>query len=51
MTEHTIITADSRNMEQVQDGSINLIVTSPPYPMIEMWDDIFSKQNPDIRND
>jgi DNA modification methylase len=38
-------------MEQVHDGSINLIVTSPPYPMIEMWNDIFSKQNPDIRND
>jgi DNA modification methylase len=51
MTQHIVLTTDGRNMEQVQDGSINLIVTSPPYPMIEMWDDIFSKQNPDIRND
>ena len=24
------------------------MVTSPPYPMIEMWDEIFSKQNPTI---
>ena len=24
------------------------MVTSPPYPMIEMWDEIFSKQNPAI---
>ena len=28
--------------------SIQLIVTSPPYPMIEMWDDLFSDQSLDI---
>lgn len=27
---------------------MDLIVTSPPYPMIEMWDDIFSSLNPEI---
>jgi len=32
-------------MDEIADNSIDLIVTSPPYPMIEMWDEIFSKQN------
>jgi DNA modification methylase len=35
-------------MEQIPDGSVDLMVTSPPYPMIEMWDETFSKQNPAI---
>ena len=35
-------------MKAIEDGSIDLMVTSPPYPMIEMWDEIFSKQNPEI---
>ncbi|HRP83012.1 MAG TPA: DNA methyltransferase [Flavobacteriales bacterium] len=30
-TTHTIITGDSRSMDQLQDGSVQLIVTSPPY--------------------
>ena len=32
-------------MKDLPDESIDLIVTSPPYPMIEMWDQIFSNQN------
>lgn len=36
-------------MNGLDDNSINLIVTSPPYPMIEMWDDIMSLQNPIIK--
>ena len=35
-------------MSSIADGSIDLVVTSPPYPMIEMWDDIMGKQNPAI---
>jgi modification methylase len=35
-------------MKQIADDSVDLMVTSPPYPMIEMWDEIFSKQNPAI---
>lgn len=27
-------------MEELADESINIVVTSPPYPMVEMWDDI-----------
>jgi DNA modification methylase len=36
-------------MELLKNESIDLVVTSPPYPMIEMWDDILSAQNADIR--
>jgi len=28
-------------MSDVEDGSIALVVTSPPYPMIAMWDEMF----------
>ncbi|MCC7263471.1 MAG: site-specific DNA-methyltransferase [Candidatus Latescibacteria bacterium] len=28
--------------------SVDLVVTSPPYPMIEMWDAVFAAQDPDI---
>lgn len=30
------------------DESIDLVVTSPPYPMIEMWDESFAVQDPEI---
>jgi len=30
-TEHRIIIADSRSMEEVSSGSVHLVVTSPPY--------------------
>ena len=49
MTTHSVITANSNNMSQLENGSINLIVTSPPYPMIEMWDEMFSEQDPSIK--
>lgn len=35
-------------MSSINNSSIELVVTSPPYPMIEMWDEIMSKQNPEI---
>ena len=37
-TRHEIHFADSREMAAVPDGSVSLVVTSPPYPMIELWD-------------
>jgi len=40
-TTHKIIIGDSRHMDEVKDGEVHLIVTSPPYPMIEIWDDLF----------
>jgi len=41
-TTHRIVFGDSRRMHEVPDGSVHLVVTSPPYPMIKIWDDIFN---------
>jgi len=46
---HRIIIGDSRNMSNIQDKSINLMITSPPYPMIKMWDNMFSKQSSELK--
>jgi DNA modification methylase len=35
-------------MDGIEDQSVHLMVTSPPYPMIGMWDAVFSEQNPEI---
>lgn len=48
MTTHKIVVGDSRNLASIPTSSIQLIVTSPPYPMIEMWDDVFCDQDPTI---
>jgi len=47
-TRHRIHFSDSRHMEAVPDESIELVVTSPPYPMIEMWDPVFAVQDPAV---
>jgi DNA modification methylase len=48
ITTHKIIYKDSKQMKDLADESIDLVVTSPPYPMIEMWDQIFASQNDKI---
>lgn len=50
-TSHHIISSDSRKMNTVEDLSVDLIVTSPPYPMIAMWDDVFGSMNSEITPD
>ncbi len=47
-TTHKIIFGDSRKMDEIENESVHLVVTSPPYPMIEIWDDLFRKLNPSI---
>ena len=47
-TGHQIIFNNSNNMNTIPSDSIALMVTSPPYPMIEMWDELFADQNPAI---
>jgi len=47
-TNHKIFFGNANDMKQIEDCSIDLMITSPPYPMIEMWDEIFAKQNPVI---
>lgn len=48
-TTHSIIIGAAQNMGQLKNNSIELVVTSPPYPMIEMWDEIMAKQNPEVQ--
>lgn len=45
-TDHRLIISDAREMAVLDDTSIDLIVTSPPYPMIKMWDDVFARLSP-----
>jgi len=47
-TEHGVYIGNSNNLSRISDEGVELIVTSPPYPMIEMWDDLFSSLNRDI---
>jgi len=35
-TTHKIIIGDSRKRDEIENESVHLVVTSPPYPMIEM---------------
>lgn len=47
-TYHKVHYADSRDLRVIPERSVDLVVTSPPYPMIEMWDEVFSKLNPEV---
>ena len=44
-TVHNIKFGLAQNMTTVADASVALVVTSPPYPMIEMWDESFAAQD------
>ncbi|MCY3682600.1 MAG: site-specific DNA-methyltransferase [Gemmatimonadetes bacterium] len=48
-TIHQIFYRDARNLKEIPSESVDLVVTSPPYPMIGMWDDIFGSQNLEIQ--
>ncbi len=49
-TTHKIIYKSAQKLTGIEDESIDLVITSPPYPMIEMWDEIFCKQNTKIKD-
>ena len=46
--QHVTHFGDASNMEALDNESIQLTVTSPPYPMVEMWDEIFAKTDSKI---
>ena len=48
-TTHNILFQDAQDLKEIPSESVDLVVTSPPYPMIEMWDEMFSHQNPEIQ--
>ena len=47
-TQHRIIIGNSQIMPEIADASMHLMITSPPYPMIKMWDHQFGEVNPKI---
>jgi DNA modification methylase len=47
-THHRVILGNSQQMNELADGCVHLMVTSPPYPMIQMWDEIFCRADQKI---
>lgn len=47
-TTHTLLWGPAHECLQRFTGDVDLVVTSPPYPMISMWDEIFAAQDPAI---
>ena len=47
-THHRVATGDARDLDGIDDDAVELVVTSPPYPMIELWDDVFADLDPAV---
>jgi modification methylase len=47
-TRHRILEGDARDLRALPHESVHLVVTSPPYPMIAMWDGAFAELDPQI---
>lgn len=48
-TKHKLFIKNSSDLSDINNSEIDLVVTSPPYPMIEMWDDLFIRLNPSTK--
>jgi DNA modification methylase len=48
-TLHRIFFQNSKDLSTLAAESVDLVVTSPPYPMIKMWDAVFARLNPTIQ--
>ena len=48
-TTHRLYFKNSKRMKEIPDASVDLVVTSPPYPMIAMWDELFCHQSKKIK--
>lgn len=46
-TIHTLLFQDARDCSNIASESVDLVVTSPPYPMIGMWDELFGSLSPE----
>lgn len=49
-SSHKVFFQNSNYLSNIDDNFIDLVVTSPPYPMIEMWDELFFQLNPEIKS-
>ncbi|MEM3852181.1 MAG: site-specific DNA-methyltransferase [Methanomassiliicoccales archaeon] len=47
-TMHNFVLRDSRS-RSYGVRPVHLVITSPPYPMLGMWDELFSKLDPNIQ--
>lgn len=48
-TTHSVLLGPAQQtLTSLNDNSVDLVVTSPPYPMIEMWDASFAAQHEGI---
>lgn len=47
-TTHTFKAHDARDLKFLRPNTVDLIVTSPPYPMIAMWDECFQAMDESI---
>lgn len=45
-TEHQVHPGDARELGFLAPESVDLVVTSPPYPMVAMWDELFGQLSP-----
>jgi DNA modification methylase len=50
-SHHALHYVDARDLAPLGSEEIDLVVTSPPYPMIEMWDGVFESLNSEIDAD
>lgn len=48
-TRHRLHHHDARGLADVLDEPVHLVLTSPPYPMIEMWDEAFRAMSMEAR--
>jgi len=47
-SRHRVLRGDAADLSFLADKSVACVVTSPPYPMIEMWDSLFCLRDPEI---
>ncbi len=47
-TQHKYILHDAFQPMAIEEQSVDLVVTSPPYPMVEMWDEMLGKYDKNI---
>ena len=47
-TKTKVMSGDATDLSSIREASVDLVITSPPYPMIEMWDEVFQLQRPSV---
>lgn len=50
ISKHSLIYGNANNLDFMGKSVVDLIITSPPYPMIQMWDEMFMEQNSEVLN-